>query len=276
MNDSVDPSSSTPHPPTPPRSSETGFGGRDPAELADLYAVGALSRAEAAEFESRVKAGDGPYVRELARVRPVMEEMLGTFEPVEPSAEMRERVMRRIGTEEVSAGSLREKWESEDEQARARADGRERVVQHAQSSGSERSDERSAAGITVLRGYLDGGGKWLPTGARGVKFRPLYADWRANRRTILLKMEPGAELPDHDHAGVEEVVMIQGDLTIGGTTLRAGDYIRNEPGAEHGVPRTEGGCVCIVISAYQPFPAASWLGMAWTVMKGLFGIKSKA
>lgn len=271
MSDTVDPSSSPARFPDP---DQPGFAGRDPAELADLYAIGALSHAEAAEFESRVKAGDVAYVRELSRVRPVMEALLGTFEPVEAPTEVRTRLERRVG-EQVTAGSLREKWEAEDEEARARADGRERVLEYAQSSGSERSDERLAAGITVLRGNLDGGGKWLPTGARGVKFRPLYADWRANRRTILLKMEPGAELPDHDHAGVEEVVMIQGDLTIGGTTLRAGDYIRNEPGAEHGVPRTEGGCVCIVISAYQPFPATSWLGMAWTVVKGLFGVKSK-
>jgi hypothetical protein len=57
---------------------------------------------------------------------------------------------------------------------------------------------------------------------------------------------------------------------VGDTVLGPGDYFRSAAGAKHGVPRTRGGCVCIVISEYIPFPATSWLGFAWTALRGLF------
>jgi anti-sigma factor ChrR (cupin superfamily) len=117
---------------------------------------------------------------------------------------------------------------------------------------------------------LERAGRWKSTGLRGVRFRTLHADRRANRRTIVLKMDPGSELPDHDHAGVEEVYMVSGDLAVGDTVLGPGDYFRAAAGAKHGIPRTTSGCVCIVISDYVPFPAVSWVGFAWTALRGLF------
>ncbi len=101
--------------------------------------------------------------------------------------------------------------------------------------------------------------------------RTLLADRRGNRRTIMLEMAPGSSLPDHEHAGIEEVFMVSGDLAIAGTTLHAGDYIRIDEGAEHGVPVTPSGCVCIVISNYVPFPMKSMLGFVWTAVKALVG-----
>lgn len=65
--------------------------------------------------------------------------------------------------------------------------------------------------------------------------------------------------------------MVSGDLSIAGTTLRAGDYIRIQEGAEHGVPVTPSGCVCIVISNYVPFPMRSLLGFVWTAVKRWWG-----
>ena len=84
-------------------------------------------------------------------------------------------------------------------------------------------------------------------------------------------MDPGTELPDHDHAGMEEVYVISGDLSIGNEGLGAGDYFRIGAGAEHGTPRTMGGCMCIIVSEYVPYTVKSLPRFVWTVIKSLFG-----
>lgn len=231
-----------------------------PAELADLYAAGALLPHEAAAFEKHVAMGDAAYVGEYQRVKPVLEILLLSAGEVVPPPGLRERMAHDLGAEGGTA----------------------------ESPFRERKEERVSAGIIVGRAgtlrEVDGGdkisgititragsqGRWYPTGIRGVRFRQLHASRRENRRTIILEMDPGTELPDHGHTGTEEITMISGDLSIAGTTLGAGDYIRIAAGAEHGVPRTTGGCVCIITSGYQPFPVSSWIRMAWAAAVGLF------
>ena len=114
-------------------------------------------------------------------------------------------------------------------------------------------------------------GRWTPSGIRGVRFRTLCADRRANRRTIVLQMDAGTQLPDHDHAGLEEVYVVSGDLSIGAERLGPGDYFRVGAGAEHDTARTEGGCVCVIVSDYVPYTVRSLPGFLWTAVRALFG-----
>lgn len=240
------------------------------AELADLYAAGALSRDEAAAFEQRVAAGEPEYVAEFRRIQPVLDLLLGGGGEITPPGCARRELARDMGVEgfgprehipftppsSLSPDARRE--------ALTGAGAAPRPVPVA-------GDRRLAAGIAVSR---IGQGRWYPTGVRGVRFRHLHASRCENRRTIILQMDPGTELPEHGHTGTEEVTMLSGDLSIAGTVLGPGDYIRISPGAEHGVPRTTGGCICIITSGYQPFPVSSWLRMAWSVVTGLFRGKS--
>jgi anti-sigma factor ChrR (cupin superfamily) len=218
-----------------------------PRDAAELYAAGALTPDEAAAFEARERAGDPVFVEALAQVEPAMRTLSDMTQPQQPPADVRAAILARLGLRgEAPAGELHDHDDAHE---------------HAPVSAGV------AAGITVLRA---GTGRWTRTGLRGVRMRTLLADRTANRRTILLDMAPGSELPDHSHAGIEEVYMVRGDLHIAGQVLREGDYIRVERGAEHGVPRTEGGCVCIVISDYVPFPLTSMLGFVWAALKALF------
>lgn len=50
----------------------------------------------------------------------------------------------------------------------------------------------------------------------------------------LVRLEPGARAPAHDHPGAEECIVLQGSVRyIGGSTLNAGDYEAVLPGAHH-------------------------------------------
>lgn len=68
----------------------------DPAELAELYAVGALTAAESADFERRLREGDEGCRREFARVRPLMEALLSAAPPMTPDASTLDAVMAQL------------------------------------------------------------------------------------------------------------------------------------------------------------------------------------
>ena len=50
----------------------------------------------------------------------------------------------------------------------------------------------------------------------------------------LVRLEPGARAPAHDHPAVEECVVLQGSVRyVGGSTLNAGDYEVVQSGGHH-------------------------------------------
>jgi anti-sigma factor ChrR (cupin superfamily) len=52
-------------------------------------------------------------------------------------------------------------------------------------------------------------------------------------RVILVDADPGATLPAHPHAGVEELFVLRGSCVVEGTLLEIGDYHRALPGSAH-------------------------------------------
>jgi anti-sigma factor ChrR (cupin superfamily) len=225
----------------------------DPDELAELYAAGALAPQELQELETRLAAGDADLQRALRRIHPAMESLLDVGTVAVPS-HLRESI------ESAVIADASERY----------AEQRGRIDTALDLRGAQvDTDEAMEAGETlvIVRSEKI---RWLPTGVPGVRFRTLSASRQSNRRTLLLKMDPHTALPDHDHAGVEEVCVISGELHLGDERLVAGDYFRVAPGARHPTPMTPGGCVCLVISDYQPFPLNSWFGFIRTMLRGLF------
>jgi len=60
-----------------------------------------------------------------------------------------------------------------------------------------------------------------------------------------VRLTPGTKFPSHDHAGQEEIIMLEGDLTIEGQVYYPGDYIYSPPGTIH-QPETTDGCLVLV------------------------------
>ena len=90
---------------------------------------------------------------------------------------------------------------------------------------------------------------WQPLsepGVSGVFLKVLRFDKETRRApTILLKFDPGATYPAHNHPGGEEVFVLEGDLKLGKDHLYTGDYLYTSPNGRHAV-RSEGGCVVLV------------------------------
>lgn len=60
--------------------------------------------------------------------------------------------------------------------------------------------------------------------------------------SMLIRMEPGATLPDHGHSLDEDCLMLEGHMFLGDILMRAGDYQRAPVGFEHvGISSDTGG-----------------------------------
>jgi anti-sigma factor ChrR (cupin superfamily) len=87
---------------------------------------------------------------------------------------------------------------------------------------------------------------WKSTGLPGISIRSLSIDRDLGREMFLLRMEPGAVLPDHRHSQAEECFVLSGTIQTRGLTLSAGDFLRLEAGSQHGDSVTPAGCVVLI------------------------------
>ena len=53
---------------------------------------------------------------------------------------------------------------------------------------------------------------WQDAKTPGIKFKVLYRDPATGASTMLLKFEPGAQTPLHEHTGLEQTFVIDGEL----------------------------------------------------------------
>jgi anti-sigma factor ChrR (cupin superfamily) len=61
------------------------------------------------------------------------------------------------------------------------------------------------------------------------------------------KLDPGARYPAHVNAGPEDFFILTGDLHIGGTELKAGDFHHAEGGSQHEENFSVGGCTLLAV-----------------------------
>lgn len=81
----------------------------------------------------------------------------------------------------------------------------------------------------------------------GILIKVLRFDEASGRPpTFMLKFEPGASYPNHNHPAGEEVYVLEGAARFGADEVRAGDYLYTPPNVTHAVySRT--GCVMLFV-----------------------------
>ena len=86
---------------------------------------------------------------------------------------------------------------------------------------------------------------WRALNVSGVSVKPLRRDAETGGSTAMVRLEPGARFPAHNHPAGEEVFVLEGDVRIGPHRLKAGDYLYTPPNGKHAAS-SEGGCVFLV------------------------------
>lgn len=87
---------------------------------------------------------------------------------------------------------------------------------------------------------------WEPIKYPGCFVKTLMVDPREGLLTVLLKMEPGAQLPDHEHALMEQTYMIEGRLVDlegpeKGLEVGPGEFVYRPAGSRHAAYTPDGG-----------------------------------
>ena len=74
---------------------------------------------------------------------------------------------------------------------------------------------------------------WQKTIYPGVEAKTLLLERASGLLTVLLRMAPGAKLPDHEHVLIEQTWVLEGSLECGEGVCRAGQFVWRPAGSRH-------------------------------------------
>ena len=181
------------------------------SDVAMLYALGALSQHEARSFENHLADGCETCRAELESFELTVGALGYTAPDETPPARVRAALLAKVANTESPVAS-------------SHPEGRNEFVS-----------------------ILASEGKWREL-LEGVFLKKLHVDPTSGIATSLVRMSPGTALPVHQHIGVEQFYVIEGDCNVAGQRLTSGDYHRAEAGSIHETTSTVGGTLLLLIA----------------------------
>jgi anti-sigma factor ChrR (cupin superfamily) len=99
---------------------------------------------------------------------------------------------------------------------------------------------------------------WQPTRFPGCYTKPLMVDRKSGLATLLFKMDPGAELPDHEHVLIEQTYVLEGSLADkegpdAGIEVKAGEFVWRPAGSRHAAWSPNGGTFVAIFQIPNKF-----------------------
>lgn len=82
----------------------------------------------------------------------------------------------------------------------------------------------------------------------GVQIHRLYGDGQSGPAAALLKYDPGARVPHHEHPAYEHILVLAGSQRDGRGTHAAGTLVVNPPRSRHDVVSDDG---CVVLAIWE-------------------------
>lgn len=187
-------------------------------ELAALYALGALGQHEARAFESLL-AEDAASAADLHAFEKAVATLAFAAPEAEPPADAKDKLMARLNDLKPSAS----------------------VTRYATAS------PVMNAALKEIFHVRANEGKWVPY-SEGIDAKFLFEDKSSGSVSLLLRMQPGAEVIRHRHFGIEECLVLEGDFRIGNETYGPGDFQCALPGSVHEKVFTQSGALVLIIS----------------------------
>lgn len=184
------------------------------AELAPLYSLGALDEQEARQFEAHLNAGCAECAAEVRSFDPVLVSLAACPTEVAPPPAVRARLLDLLHAAAPIASSP----------AGTRA--------------------MAAPEMLQIRAHE---GEWQEL-APGVTRKFLFTDTQRGTTTSLIKLRPGAQIPTHHHSGVEECLIVAGDMCSGDDVFNAGDYVCAPAGSVHEQLYTVHGALLFIVA----------------------------
>jgi len=111
---------------------------------------------------------------------------------------------------------------------------------------SDRADVLTLPDLFKIRDWQDQL-VWTPF-RPGVDIFRLYGDGITGPTAALLRFDPGASIPAHEHTGYEHIIVLSGSQVDENSRADAGSLIVNPPRTRHSVFSESG---CIVLAIYE-------------------------
>jgi anti-sigma factor ChrR (cupin superfamily) len=80
----------------------------------------------------------------------------------------------------------------------------------------------------------------------GVEIYQVYKDGESGSAAALLRYQPGASVPRHEHLGFEHIFVLSGSQSDRNGEHKAGTLVINPPGTNHSVI-SQAGCIVLAI-----------------------------
>jgi anti-sigma factor ChrR (cupin superfamily) len=90
-------------------------------------------------------------------------------------------------------------------------------------------------------------GGWQPFHP-GVEIHWLYREGDQGSSAALIRFQPGASVPLHEHRGFEHIYILRGSQSDGPGSSKAGSLMVHRPGTRHSIASEEG---CLVLAIYE-------------------------
>ena len=82
----------------------------------------------------------------------------------------------------------------------------------------------------------------------GVSVKWLYRDKSTGASAALLRYDPGAKIPRHEHVGYEHILVLDGEQCDDNGCYGAGTFVINRPDDAHSVSSPKG---CVVLITWE-------------------------
>jgi hypothetical protein len=115
-------------------------------------------------------------------------------------------------------------------------------------------EPRAAVPGPSLGAIRAGEGKWKPSGVPGITYKRLYSDKTSGLVTVLVRMEPGSVYPAHRHTGVEQCLVLEGDLIHDDHVYGPGDFTWAEAGSLDPELHTKTGNLLLIVGPREKAP----------------------
>ena len=125
---------------------------------------------------------------------------------------------------------------------------------------------------------------WEKTDFEGITVKTLLIDKETGLLTALVRMLPGAELPDHEHMLIEQTYVLEGHLVCPEGECKEGDFVWRPAGSRHKAWSPEGGLFLAMfqvpnkffkLDAQTDMLAQDW-DMAWGEALGYKALRGSA
>ena len=94
--------------------------------------------------------------------------------------------------------------------------------------------------------------EWQKTRFEGCEVKNLMFDKKSGMATALMRLAPGAVLPDHQHVGIEQTWVIEGSLGAG-LAVGPGEFVWREAGSRHSAWCPDGGVMLAIFQVPNKF-----------------------